>query len=245
MKSFLKTMKQIAQYPSAIVGLSVAFVLVAVSVYAVVTIPYKEAIRLWRGGEEVWYANPKNASPIWFNYFTEKKQPVTQILNSELGEAEKVVGPTSGETTDYVITYTFDYSYDDFPSELNFYFTTVYAAKQPFVAIRWITPDGRELRVADFGVSARQTYRAIQDEKLKRRLGGLSPEVGLFADPASDPENPTPLKGTYHKFESKVLLLSLNPILILSSCCRANWLAGLAPITCAAILQFRYYGEPL
>ena len=42
-----------------------------------------------------------------------------------------------------------------------------------------------------------QTYRLSQDDKLKRRLGGQPPMIGLFADPASDPEEPVPLKGTY------------------------------------------------
>ena len=198
MKGFLKSLKEIARYPSAIVGLVIVGALVAVSIYVLATIPYSEAVRLWRGGEEVWYAYPKNAPPAWFNYFSKKKQPITFTLNSALGEAEKEIIPSGTDTTDINITYTFDYTYDDYPTELTFFFTTEYESKEPFAAIRWVTPDGRELRVADFGVSSSQTYRAVQDEKLKRRLGGLPPEVGLFADPNSaDPENPTPLKGTY------------------------------------------------
>ena len=197
MKSFLNTLKELTRYPSAIAGLTIIGVLIAVSIYALVTIPYEEAIRLWRGGEDIWYANPKNVPPAWFNYFSSKKQPVTLTLSSERGEAEKVVDNNGEETHDITITYTFDYTYDDFPTELTFYFTSQFESKQPFAAIRWLTPDGRELRVADFGVNNRQTYRASQDEKLKRRLGGLAPEVGLFADPNSDPKNPVPLKGTY------------------------------------------------
>ena len=196
MKAFINTLREITRYPSAIVGLVIIGILILVSIYALVTIPYNEAIRLWRGGEDVWYANPKNVPPAWFNYFSQKKQPVTLTFSSERGEAEKVV-ETGSETHDITITYTFDYEYDDFPTELTFYFTSKFDSKSPFVAIRWITPDGRELRVADFGVNARQTYRASQDEKLKRRLGGLFPEVGLFADPNSDPDKPAPLKGTY------------------------------------------------
>jgi len=197
MNNFIKSLKEIARYPSAMFGLVIIALLIGVSIYALTSIPYKEAIRLWRGGEEVWYAYPKNAPPAWFNYFNNKKQPITFTLSSWRGEAEKEVIKSSGETTDYIITYTFDYEYDDFPTELNFYFTSEYEVKELFAAIRWVTPDGRELRVADFGVSAQQTYRATQDEKLKRRLGGVAPEVGLFADPNSDPENPTPLKGIY------------------------------------------------
>ena len=54
------------------------------------------------------------------------------------------------------------------------------------------------------------TYRISQDDKLIRRLGGLQPEVGLFADPASlegDGE-PTALPGTY---ELQVSTLFFEP----------------------------------
>ena len=199
MKTFLNALKEITRYPSAIFGLAIIGLLIAVSIYALVTIPYLEAVRLWRGGEEIWYAYPKNAPPSWFNYFSQKKMPVTLTLSSEREEDEvvKEVVPIDGDTTDITLTYTFDYNYDDYPTELTFFFKTQYESKQPFVAIRWLTPDGRELRVADFGVSSRQTYRAVQDDRLKRRLGGLPPQIGLFADPESDPENPVPVKGTY------------------------------------------------
>lgn len=198
MKSLLANFREITRYPSAIAGLVIIGILIVISIYALVSIPYSEAIRLWRGGEDIWYANPKNVPPAWFNLFTRKKQPVTLTISSERGEAEKENLISDGETHDVNILYTFDYDYDDFPTELTFYFTSKFASKQPFVAIRWVTPDGRELRVADFGVNNRQTYRASQDEKLKRRLGGLDPEIGLFADPDSaDPANPVPLKGTY------------------------------------------------
>jgi peptide/nickel transport system permease protein len=59
----------------------------------------------------------------------------------------------------------------------------------------WITPDGREYRLKDMGISAQENYRIIQDESLQRRLGGLPPAKGLFADPNS--EELIPLKGTY------------------------------------------------
>jgi peptide/nickel transport system permease protein len=91
------------------------------------------------------------------------------------------------------ITYTFDYPYDAYPQDILLYFKTTFNEKEPFVSIYWQTPDGREIRVADFGVSQKQTFRLSQDEKLKRRLGGIDPMIGLFV--SEDGE--TPLKGTY------------------------------------------------
>ncbi len=49
----MRTLKEITRYPSAVAGLVIILALVAVSIYALITIPYSEAIRLWRGGAEV------------------------------------------------------------------------------------------------------------------------------------------------------------------------------------------------
>ncbi|MCX6068101.1 MAG: ABC transporter permease, partial [Chloroflexi bacterium] len=74
MKTIRKNLRAILRYPSALVGMLVILGLIILSIYTVITIPYAEAIRLWRGGEEIWYKNPRQAAPAWFNLFTEKKQ---------------------------------------------------------------------------------------------------------------------------------------------------------------------------
>lgn len=202
MNSLTSLWRDLKQYPSAILGLVIILLLTIVGVYTVITIPYAEAVRLWRGGEETWYQNPKNAAPAWFNYFTAKNLPSTILITSRIEEntilqklqAEKQISPReTGQ--DVTLTYTFEYPYDEFPKDLIFYLYSTFSEKSPFVAIRWYTPDGREIRIVDFGVQARTTYRFLQDEKLIRRLKGVSPEIGLFADPNS--EAPVPLKGTY------------------------------------------------
>jgi peptide/nickel transport system permease protein len=49
----------------------------------------------------------------------------------------------------------------------------------------------------DEGIGRTETYVFSGDERLTRRLDGERANVGLFADPNSDPENPVPLKGEY------------------------------------------------
>jgi hypothetical protein len=61
MNSLKSSLQKLLYYPSAMVGMLVVLLLVITAVYAMVKIPYREAIRLWRGGEEVWYQNPKFA----------------------------------------------------------------------------------------------------------------------------------------------------------------------------------------
>ena len=55
MKNMKNTFKEISKYPSAIFGAIIILLLVALAIYAVFSIPYDEAIRLWRGGEDTVY----------------------------------------------------------------------------------------------------------------------------------------------------------------------------------------------
>jgi peptide/nickel transport system permease protein len=198
MKALGRTLREIFRYPSALVGLLMILGLVILSIYTVVTIPYDEAIRLWRGGEEIWYKNPRQAAPAWFNYFTARKQPVSFALDSAhpvAGQVEKTVKTNPKGENQFTITYTFDYQYDDFPQEMALYFTSIYVSKQPYAAIEWTKPDGKLVRVANLSLLPKQTYRFAQDERLQRLLMGKPAMIGLFSDPKVDP--PVPLKGQY------------------------------------------------
>lgn len=186
MIAFRNAMRDLARYPSAIAGLLLIVFFIAVSIYAMVSIPYSEAVRLWRGGEGVWYMNPVSAPPAWTNFFRSEKLPATLVLNTQADSVTKTVTDKGDGLTETVITYTFDYPYDSFPKELALYFTSVYSEKQPYVSALWITPDGRELRVVDTTVGDSTVYYFSQDSKLERRLNGEKPAEGLFLLPESD-----------------------------------------------------------
>jgi len=199
MKSIGRTFAEIRKYPSAIFGITLILLLIGLAIYTVATIPYNEAIRLWRGGEGVWSTYPRLAEPKWTNWFREEKLPETQIISSEDGDSVvKEYTTTSSGKTDIQMSIPIEYTADIFPQELIVFFTTEFQNKEPFASLTWDTPDGRSIRVGDLSVNRKQTYRISQDEALIRRLGGMDPEVGLFADPESpDPENPRVLKGIY------------------------------------------------
>jgi peptide/nickel transport system permease protein len=204
MKSFLRSFSEIRKYPSAVVGLTISFLLIVLAVYTVIKIPYSEAIRLWRAGEGVWATSPRLASPKWVNWFSKEKQSETIVLssmNEEGGADEGVIKEyttTSSGKTDVRMSLSFDYNADEFPQEVLLYFNSEFVDKEPFASITWDTPDGRNIRVGDLAIRSKDTYRISQDDALVRRLGGLQPHIGLFADPESpDPENPQVLKGTY------------------------------------------------
>src|SRR5512138_2870047 len=94
-------------YPSAIVGMFVVFLLVFTAVYAMIKIPYQEAIRLWRGGEEVWYQNPKFAPPAWINLFSSKKYAESFAVRTSDGSMPKEVMPGKEGTSTISASYTF------------------------------------------------------------------------------------------------------------------------------------------
>ncbi len=195
MNRLKSTLKEIGRYPSAVIGLGIILALILISIYTIIAIPYSDAVRLWRGGEDIWYSTPKNAAPSWTNWFRSDKLPDTVVMSTADDDIEKQYH-TKGETTEITFSFVFDYQYDDFPDELSVFFTTQFDEKQPHISMQWLTPDGREIRVASFSLEkSSQSYRVSQDERLQRRLGGVYPQIGLFADPNS--EEPILLKGTY------------------------------------------------
>jgi peptide/nickel transport system permease protein len=194
MKTLLRTLREFQRYPSAIAGVAIILVLVGVAIYALVAIPYSKAITLWRGGEDIWYQNPKQVPPAWINLFRRDKLPVSFVLNSADGTAEKVVETNTAGESVITLTYTIDYAYDTFPQEMILYFTSKFTNKEPYVVITWSTPDGREIEIKNYAIAASETYRFAQDTRVERKLG-MSPILGLFADPNST--EVVPLQGTY------------------------------------------------
>src|SRR6187397_315086 len=93
MNSLKNSLKNLLYYPSAIVGILVVFLLVFTAIYAMVKIPYNEAIRLWRGGEDVWYQNPKFAPPAWINLFSKEKYAESFAVRTLDGSMSKNVTP--------------------------------------------------------------------------------------------------------------------------------------------------------
>ncbi|MDE0069239.1 MAG: ABC transporter permease [Caldilineaceae bacterium] len=191
-----RTFSALSHYPSAIAGLVIIAAFVLLSLYTVIAIPYSEAIRLWRGGEGVWLEAPRNALPKWVNLFPGVNLPDTLILDADSERAEKTRQDVSDEMTDVITTFTFDYTADAFPQEISLFLTSEYDQKRPLVSLTWLTPDGREIRITDVTVEHSATVRFSQEDKLERRLKGVSPEIGLFANPASGAD-PKPLKGAY------------------------------------------------
>ncbi len=195
MKNLRNIFREIVRYPSAIFGSIVVLILIVAAVVVIVKVPYNEAINQWRGGEQVWGKNPRNVPPIWYNWFREEK--LVESLDMKEGDEGVTVlqEVTEGGTPIKTITFDFDFEYDNFPQDLVLYFTSTFEAKKPFVSIKLITPDQREIKVGSFAIGATHTYPLLQDTALRKRLRGVVPNIGLFINP--DFEEQIPVQGPY------------------------------------------------
>ncbi len=193
MNNLRSSFSKLFQYPSAVAGIFVVIVLVVVAAYVMITIPYSEAVRLWRGGEEVWYRNPRFAPPSWINYFSSKKYSESFAVNTADGQMTKTVTAGNEGVSTIVMSYEFDFSYDVYPQEMILYLKSTYRQKQPFVSIELLTPDNRTIRIGSFAVGNEFTYRFSQDGKLRARLRAEEVIPALFSAPGSE----EPLKGKY------------------------------------------------
>ncbi len=182
MSTIKNSFRELLRYPSAIVGLAIIFLLFLMAIYAVVAIPYNKAVTLWRGGEDVWYQNPKFAPPAWTNFFKSKKEPVSFAVNTATGTMQKTVVPGNQGTATTTMFHTFDFQADDYPQEMFLYFTSEYQQKGPFASIVWLTPDGRKIRIDDVALTQKDTLPISQDRRLQLRLKTEDVIPALFND---------------------------------------------------------------
>ncbi len=201
MQAFLLRLRQIRRYPSAVIGIVIIAILVIISIITPFIIPYSDAVAMWRGGETGVQTRPRNAAPVWTNWFNKVDKAATITFESAEGDGERFVEELSADTREIRQVYEFEFPYDTFPPEIILFTHARYAAKQPFVEMLWYTPDGREIRLGDFSPSQSSAFRFDQDRRLQRRLEretdieGVKPTQGLFDDPAQ--EGLQVLQGTY------------------------------------------------
>ena len=198
--------RELLSYKSGIVGLAILALLIAISVYAIVAIPYEEAIRLWRGQEAMWIDNPRTAAPEWVEIFVGKKLPRTIRLDSrvrETGVSKTVIDLPGTGMRKVLIEYRFRFDYDEPPSELNiFFFSNYTGSSAPLVRLVWRKPSGEEIELLRYGLRA-------PDDKLYVSISDavLSNLVSYYVDkyPVNVSERVTVLKLLFGKVTAKSL----------------------------------------
>ncbi len=198
--------RELARYPSALVGSLIILLLIGVAITTVVAIPYGDALERWRGGE-MWQRHPVNASPAWVDRITGGNAARTLTVASQDAEVEETRFPGGRRLR---MPLEIDFAYDGFPSEINLFLGAEEHARPPFVRLTWETPDGREIALGGHRVGRQDRVSISQDRGLERRLGGRVPHIGLLAEPGdaglgssaegeqrTAPAEPEVLKGRY------------------------------------------------
>lgn len=194
MNVFKQRCLELLRHRSILGGVIIIAALIGLSIFAVIAIPYSDAIREWRGGQGIWDDSPKDALPAWVNLFSTKKLPETITLDTQKGAA-KTTESSTGNVTAVNISMHFNYNYDDFPSEIALFFNSKFNQLMPEATISWLTPDGREIALGERSLSGTDRYEISQDQQLLNTLGTRTVESGLFSNPAA--EKPSVVKGQY------------------------------------------------
>ena len=209
--------KELLRYKSGIFGVAFLILLISLSVYTIVTIPYNEAIDLWRGEGGVWLETPRNAQPYWVRYFGRNLPETIKRDSSQEGQKGtiKLLTPVPETNLKLLrVIFSFDYDYDDFPSEINLFFSAKFNESAPMLKIFWIKPGDSEIKLLDY-IPRSQNDRLYLSTNLKvsnalrshiiETIGG-EPEVllpvaqALFAvedETMSSTLTAKPLKGTH------------------------------------------------
>lgn len=185
-------LKQLRRYPSLAIGLVLVAVLVGIALYAVIAIPYPEALRLWRGGPGVWEESPRNAHPVWWDWFTRDRLPRTIIISSQ-DNGEVHVQPLDDARRSVEVALPFRYDYNDFPSELTLFTRVTGGDERTPISVSWETPAGETIDLREDAVPESHRYLISQDRDLRDRLGAAS-HRGLFTD---SQDLGRPLRGDY------------------------------------------------
>lgn len=192
-------LREILQYPSALVGAGFILVMLGISIYVSLTIPYETAIKAWRGQDYDWSENPFSAPPAWTNWFRKDDLPLTQVFDTRVDEFEERVISNDNGMMRAEMRYAIQYPYrGGFPQDLVITLEPVYEKKPPFVLVKLIAPDGRETRLFNSSVEMKEAYYLSQDKKLQIKLNNPRPQDALFGSAG------VPLTGTY-QFVAEVI----------------------------------------
>src|SRR5690606_21806932 len=139
MSGLKRTLSELRKYPSAVIGMALISVIVFIAIYAIIAIPYSDALRLWRGADDVWIETPRNALPVSLNWSRAEKLPENIIVRTSEHPDSKTVVPYGGGFSEFRVEFEFEFTADQFPSELSLFLNGQYDQEAPYAEAFWIT----------------------------------------------------------------------------------------------------------
>jgi peptide/nickel transport system permease protein len=178
---FREVVAEIQRYPTAIAGVVIILLLISLTIYTLVTVPYQEAERHWNAEPRVVFYNPTNAQPVWVNLLRRDPLPSSLIFNSRDGDGLREEIQLTDVQKNIILTFPFNYQSRSASQDLMINVTSHFGEKQPLVSIYWDTPDGREIRLTNFTMTNNHLFILSQDERLARRLRSDNPMQAIFS----------------------------------------------------------------
>jgi peptide/nickel transport system permease protein len=179
--------KKYKRSKSGLAGIAILLVLIVVTIYSAVAVPL-ESYRQWNN-PNFWIDLPKAAMPAWTTIGFGAKVPVHIVLHVK---DASVLSSSEGGVRTITHSYSINYNYDAYPSDLMLLYSAKYSSTQPVLRVDVLRPDGREFRIYFASLPSAQqgadefgrvfaTDRSIADN--------LREYAGLFAYP-QDPTRP-------------------------------------------------------
>ena len=130
--------KEFLKSTVGLTGIFILLILIAVSIFAVISIPL-DTFQYWNNPEK-WVSYPKTSVPSWVNLFVAEKIPEHKIF-----EPENIILEQNG----VFLTsqqFRFNYIFDDFPNDFMYNYNLEYIGS-PLLEINVIKPDGTYLEL--------------------------------------------------------------------------------------------------
>jgi len=160
-------LKRLVHYKSFVAGMVILTFFVGLSIYAMVTWPYSEAVAKWNN-PAVWLDYPKHAKPSWITLFTGVKELEGSLIIDTRLEAKNVVKLRQvlerfGKpfATIERISIGFTYDYDAFPARL-VYVVPVNTTDRVFVNMTWRKPSGIEIIIEKNFFTSGELIRSLE-----------------------------------------------------------------------------------
>ncbi|MEM4789881.1 MAG: ABC transporter permease [Thermofilum sp.] len=183
-ESLRRVLQDIMYYKSGVAGLLLITLLVALSIYTVIALPVDRAIYLWRSSE-IWLDNPRTAAPEWVQFFVGRELPKTVVLDSRaarLGVAKSSTPIFGTNMKKILIEFSFEYSYDDFPSEVNVFLNAKAAKQLPVLKVIWVKPSGDAITLIETMMSGpnMSLYVTASEHVLRNMVGYVTAKFGFL-----------------------------------------------------------------
>lgn len=166
------------------VGAAFFLILLAVSVYVLLTYPLDFGLRYW-SNPSVWADNPKAASPAWVNMLSDFRMAEHRVFEST--EPANVVVESGVTVCSYV--FAIDHQFDEPPTFTSFtMYNVTYHARPPVITVILTRPDDKEIRLYELMVPGPRPgeeapVTRYQETPLRVHLSGesaVASEVSAF-----------------------------------------------------------------